>query len=245
MIVDSNRTSEREFKRTAAAWPSFLSDSLLASWKAWQKLPENEQADAARCAATYVADCRGRNASICSFGVYLSEKRWQGLPARESEGEAAQPLYVNAFSKVWTAVWLARCLAGPGRIIQVPTRFIQSIIDAGGERGERERLQHQARHGYRDVHLMADAATRGVGLTLRLEERAIEPHAESFVPVNAKSDLATEWRDAFERRGWPSLPDPGKHEWLYFPAGGPESGLAAFELAVRGENDAGRSEAAE
>lgn len=237
------RATERDFKRAAAAWPSYLTDSQPAAWKAWQALDEQARSDAVDRASAYIAACRRDGRNVCAFGVYLAERRWTGIPVPI---EAPAPKVAAPFGKVWTGRWIVTCLAGPRQLPQ-PTAFIARLIAEGGDVGERERLGHQSRHGFPACARMAEAAReRGFGCVITADEAWMESACESFEQVHVRSDRAADWRAEFERRGWPWLPDPGRHEWLYFPAGGPER-LDAFEVVVRRnrKDDDGRPEAAE
>ncbi len=239
---EDRRAVEKHFERAYRAWPTSIGDSRPVALEAWIALSPAEREEAEAEASRYVAATKAAGRShVCSHGVYLREKRWQGLPPREPEAEA--PKLATPFSRVWTGLWIARCLAGPGLV--PPARgYVATLIAEGGERGERERRAHQARYGFPAVNRMAEAAARGVGHTMRPDDRKLEALCEGFERMHAKSELAADWRAEFERRGWPWLPDPGGHDWFYFPAGGPVA-MEAFEQAVRGGNDAGRSEAAE
>jgi hypothetical protein len=138
---------------------------------------------------------------------------------------------------------MADLVRGPGSIPPAHG-FVATLIAQGGEQGERERLAHQARHGWPRLKRMDEAAASRRGWTVHPDEMALERVAEAFEQVRVGSDRWSAWQAQFEARGWPWLPDPGRQEWVYFPAGGPER-LSEFEAAIRGEDDAGGREAAE
>ncbi len=107
--------------------------------------------------------------------------------------------------------------------------------------------ERQAEYGWPAVKAMHGAAQFGRPVTVAT---ALRPLAELMDKVLVGSELWEAWRLEHRLRGWPWLPDPGKHQWVYFPAGGPGA-LSRFEAALRGEvpesgrDDAAGSEAAE
>lgn len=226
-------------------WPQFDGMPKEPALKIWITLPADERATARRRFLPWLELLRKQGKSrVPSPSTYLRERLWQAAPDPADLPPA--PKMAAPFGKVWTGRWISICLAGPGSLPS-PSRFIASLIAQGGEAGERERLAHQARYGFPAVARMAEAARdRGSGCVIRADEAWLEAACAGFEQVHARSDLAAEWRTAFEQRGWPWLPDPGGHEWFYFPAGGPEA-LGAFEQAIRGHgtDDGARSEAAE
>jgi len=145
---------------------------------------------------------------------------------------------------MWGAIRMADLARGPG-LLPAPRGFVAQLIEQGGEMGERERLRHQATHGWPKVRRMDEAAANWRGWTVAPSDAALESLAEGFEQVRVGGDFWKAWQALFESSGWPWLPDPGRQEWVYFPAGGPER-LSEFEAAIRGnEDDAGGREAAE
>jgi hypothetical protein len=95
---------ERAFRRAFAAWPTFVSDSEPAARAAWGKLSAVERAAAIDRQDDYVAAAgkAGGRKTLCSYGVYLAEKRWEKLPEKQAKpfNEFAPP-----FGPVW-GVWI-------------------------------------------------------------------------------------------------------------------------------------------
>lgn len=96
---------ERAFRRAFAAWPTYVADSEPAARAAWNRLSPEDRLVAVDRQADYVeaAGKAGGRKTICAFGVYLAEKRWEKLPAR-----VAQPFneYAPPFGPVWGGwVW--------------------------------------------------------------------------------------------------------------------------------------------
>ena len=102
----NSREMERLFRRTWSSWPTFLTDSHGAAWKAWQGLTQEERNEAAERSGDYVNAVRDAGGSVCTFGVYLAEKRWKGLPRQEVPFDE----FATPFSKAWCAWILAHLL---------------------------------------------------------------------------------------------------------------------------------------
>ncbi|WP_099866052.1 helix-turn-helix domain-containing protein [Pararhizobium haloflavum] len=238
---ENPKAVEREFRRAFPQWPTYVGDSEPAARAAWFALTAGERAEAVARIGDYVnaAKAGGRKA-VCSFGVYLGERRWEKLPAREAEAPATHASEAP-FGKGWGAMRFAELLREPGPM-PAPTRFIQQIIDAGGEQGEREKLAHLARHGWPTVNRMhANAAERrGYSVPVHLL-----PLGAPFRQVKVGGELWEAWRRAHERRGWPFLPDPGQQEFVWMPEGeDPEAAIKRFMDAL-GALGGGEAEAAE
>lgn len=202
--------------------------------------------------AGYVWACEGRPAALVERVVrdFLSGKVKRSpslrsklptseefaaqLDVRASEGQRGAVVAFTPttsappFGPVWTAKLLSILLSGPEKAISKPSAFIAGMIAKGGEIGERYRLQHQANSGFPKARDMLARAEFGQGF--RAEE-AFEALAETMEPVPVTGEVFAAWRDDFERRGWPWLPDTGKQRVVYFPKGGP-SGLDAVGAAL-------------
>jgi hypothetical protein len=206
--TEDREVGERAFRRAFAAWPTYLDDSEPAARLAWGRLTQAERASAIERQADYVASAgkAGGRKTLCSFGKYLGEKRWERLPPPETRPAAVDD-YAPPFGPVWGAFIVGSCILG--NLDPVDVLFRRARLGQGHRFGERW-------HALKSL---------------------MEP-----VPVGTAGFEA--WRHAFERQGWPWLPDPGDQPVVYFPAGGPER-LSEFEAAIRGEDDAGGREAAE
>lgn len=202
--------------------------------------------------AGYVWACEGRPAALVERVVkdFLSGKVKRSpslrsklptseefaaqLDTRASEGARGAVLEFTPrtsappFGPVWIAKLLSVLLAGPEKAISKPSSFIASMIAQGGEIGHRYRLQYQANNGFPKAREMLGRAEYGQGV--RVEE-AFEPLVEAMEPVPVTGEVFAAWRDDFERRGWPWLPDTGKQRVVYFPKGGP-AGLDAVGAAL-------------
>jgi len=225
---------ERAFEKAFREWPSSISDSRPAALKAWLALQPEEREKAAGHAARYLDAAKGVGRRIpCSFGVYLSEKRWEGLPppAEAKPATADAP----AFGPVWAAVRMRALLTQePVEPPTPPSSFIARLIAQDDAAGRAERLRRQANYGWPVVNRLHEAAANRKGFLVTVGSQA-ERLGPLMEPVPVGSAVWEAWRDEHEKRGWPWVPDPGSMRVVYFPAGGPE-GLEAFELALRGEN---------
>lgn len=228
-------------------WPQFDGMPKEPAMAIWRTLPAEERASARRRFLPWLELLRKqRKAHIPAPSTYLKEKLW--LAVADPADAPPPPLVAAPFGKLWMALRLAHLLAGAGPLPR-PSGFIASLIEQGGEAGERERLAHQARFGWPAVKRMDELAAHRTGWTVRPDDPQVDGMIEGFAGVRRSDPAFGAWQALHERRGWPWLPDPGGHEWFYFPAGGPD-GLDAFETAVkgeggRGEDNGGGQEAAE
>lgn len=207
---EEEKAIERWLKKTHPAWPSYISDSGPKALAEARKLTDEERDSAADRMADYVASAKvGGRTVICTFAVYLAEKRWEKLPAKAKAPVVADD-YAPPFGPVWMAWVVWHALRGPTNpaASAFADKWPQLAFLYGNARHGRGHRFSEKFHALKDVMIA--------------------------VPVDTSQ--WNEWRDCFQRRGWPWLPDPGRV--AYFPAGGPE-GLDAFEQAVRGKNDDG------
>lgn len=231
---ESRKSVERSFKRGFHAWPTAISDSEPEAFRVWLSLTPEERQAAVDEAPRYVeaAKATGRKL-VCSYAVYLRERRWEKLPAKaavEQSGSAqAAPL-----GKMWGARVYELLLNGPTRVVGL-TQIEKGLVDSG--RYSEEYLLHdkQAKQGFPAVNELFERAAGGRGALVPARLQAIK---DLLVQVRIGGDEWKAWADFHSQQGWPWFPDPGNAEWAYFPAGGPD-GLNGFEIALRGlgEND--------
>lgn len=109
---EDQKTVERWLKRTHSTWPSYVSDSVPKALAAALTLTPEERETAAERMADYVASAKvGGRTVICTFGVYLSEKRWEKLPPPAVKPEAP-PDYAPPFGPVWGAFIVGTLVIG-------------------------------------------------------------------------------------------------------------------------------------
>ncbi len=231
---ESRKSVERSFKRGFHGWPTAISDSEPEAFRVWLSLTPGERQAAVDEAPRYVeaAKATGRKL-VCSYAVYLRERRWEKLPAKvavEQSGYAqAAPL-----GKMWGARVYELLLNGPTRVVGL-TQIEKGLVDSG--RYSEEYLLHdkQAKQGFPAVNELFERAAGGRGALVPARLQAIK---DLLVQVRIGGDEWKAWADFHSQQGWPWFPDPGNAEWAYFPAGGPD-GLNGFEIALRGlgEND--------
>ena len=222
----------REVRRVHRDWPTFLSDSIPAVEKAALVLPDEDRAKGLMMASAFISCCRERKNGVCSFGVYLKEKRWEklseiGIEVRET-AVAHKP-----FSKAWMALWFSELLK-PLSMDQWPLPTIyqrREMRDADKARViERERRQ---RYGWPKANSMRDRP-REMVVPVDLAKLS-----DSFVKLHRENDAPTvaAWKVLHDHMGWPWLPLP-LHEWLYFPDGEPAVAMAELRAKLSGEADA-------
>lgn len=240
---DVQKSVERAFEKAFRDWPSSIGDSRPAALKAWLALSPAERETGAAEAARYLDAVRAVGRKIpCAFGVYLAEKRWEGLPAKQEE--PAQPVPAPPFGPVWSAVRMKMLLQPPHPSPAPASRFIADLVAQNDAAGRAERLKRQAIYGWPGVNALHEGALNRRGISVVAGSPA-ERLAALMEPVPVDSPIFEAWKAEHERRGWPWLPDPGAMPVVYLPAGGPE-GLEGFEAALRGNNhDGAGQEAAE
>ncbi|AZO04573.1 MULTISPECIES: helix-turn-helix domain-containing protein [unclassified Mesorhizobium] len=214
---EEEKAIERWLKKAHPNWPSYISDSGPKALAEARKLTEAEREVAADRMGDYVASAKvGGRTVICTFAVYLAEKRWEKLPPKAAPAVEADD-YAPPFGPVWMAFVLGHMLDGPTN--PDATAFAE-----------------------RWPYLFKLFGLARAGRGYRFGERC---HAlkGQMVAVPVDMPLWNDWKACFQQRGWPWLPDPGRV--AYFPVGGPD-GLEAFEKAWRGKQDDGdRHQAAE
>lgn len=224
-------------------WPGFDGMPKEPAMKIWRTLDAEERATARRRFLPWLTLLKAqRKSHVPAPSTYLTEKLWQAVP--DPADAPPLPLLAPPFGKAWGARRMAVLLAGSAAL--PPAKgFSAQLIEQGGEMGKREELSRQANHGFPEVNWMHQLAADGKGTTLRPDVEPGEAVLALMAAYRVGSEEYLAWKALHDERGWPWLPDPGRQEWVYFPAGGP-AGLEAFEQAVRGKNDdAGGREAAE
>ncbi len=107
---EEGKQVERWLKRTHPAWPSYVSDSVPKALSAALALTDEERETAASRMADYVASAKvGGRTVICTFAVYLTEKRWEKLPPPAVKADAPSD-YAPPFGPVWGSFVAAKWL---------------------------------------------------------------------------------------------------------------------------------------
>lgn len=108
---EDRKIIERWLKRVHPTWPSYVSDSGPKAFAAALTLSEAERETAATRMADYVAAAKvGGRTVLCTFAVYLAEKRWEKLPP---PAEIPFDEFATPFSKAWGAWIIAHLLTAP------------------------------------------------------------------------------------------------------------------------------------
>ncbi|WP_024899505.1 helix-turn-helix domain-containing protein [Brucella rhizosphaerae] len=231
---ENRKAIERAFKKAFHVWPTAVTDSEPDAFRVWNTLSPEDRIAASDGAARYVdaAKAIGRKV-VCSYAVYLREKRWEKLPAKapvEQSGSVPAP----QLGKIWGARVYELLLNGPTQAVSL-NAFERDLADSGRFTAEALLREKQARQGFPAVNELFERASNRRGALVPARLQAIK---DLLVQVRIGGDEWTAWEAFHVERGWPWLPDTGNAEWAYFPAGGPE-GLNGFEIALRGlgEND--------
>ncbi|KWV42116.1 hypothetical protein AS026_21135 [Rhizobium altiplani] len=232
-VIEDRRKVDRDFKLWYRHWPTSLSDSEPAARKAWDALSADERASCIQRTPAFINAVKAIKGKFTFSSVYLSSKAWEKLD--DPKSEVALPAVHNPFSRAWMAGLLAELLKAPSQNMPVPTTFQQQQLRAGGDAAEAVRRDRLQKYGWPRVNTMFTQAYDRKGVTVRPDLAAL---SEAFGRVDTA--LLQRWQAAFERRGWPWLPNTG-HEWFFFPAGEPEQAITDFNDAIareRGNDDA-------
>lgn len=257
----------REMRRVHREWPRFLTDSPAKAEQAALSLTDEERTEAYRLAPAYVAACKAaKGNSICSFAIYLKEKRWLRIEGQESDKPVtASRVAAAPFGAVWGGMRVWLLLQGAKRI-ELPDDVEQATIaayealarsaPAGAQRYLTRKGLTLGASGeiifpsnFRECEMRRRVIAEGYPEVNRLYEAAsrfeklvVEGRYQALAPlcepVTPNSGVYAEWRDEFVSRDWPWHPSPGRQPVVYFPIGGP-GGLEAFRRAAQTAVDGG------
>lgn len=221
---EERKATERSFKKAFSSWPTFLSDSEPDASRAWLNLSIEERQLAYEETGRYVEAARltGRK-HICSFAVYLREKRWEKLPARPAAAslvgiDGAEQMKAPPFGKLWFARVYEQLLAGSTQIGNLD-KYERQLVEDGKFTAQHLLMEKQAKQGFPQVN---DLFERASGARGALVPAWLQPVAERMVPVQVGSDVWCEWIAEHTKRGWP-WPDVGRMEYVHLPSGGPDA----------------------
>ena len=240
--LEDRKKIEAAYWRMIRVWPGLHGMPKDTGLKAFMALTPEERDMAERRFPAWLEALKAQKKDhVHQPSTYFGKKLFADI-ADPTEAPPP-PSEAPPLGKLWGAVRMRVLLAGAGPV-PAARGFVAQLISQGGETGERERLAHISRYGFPVVNRMHDLAASGRSTMVRAGDEPPEEALALMVPCRVGSAAWLEWKDFHEAQGWPWLPDPGRQEWVYFPAGGP-GGLGAFEQAVRGNHDAGGREAAE
>ncbi|MCX2696378.1 helix-turn-helix domain-containing protein [Ochrobactrum chromiisoli] len=229
---ENRKSIERAFKKAFHAWPTAVTDSEPDAFRIWNTLTAEERLAASEDASRYVeaAKATGRKV-VCSYAVYLREKRWEKLPVKAATAQSpdSQSAPAAPLGKIWGARVYELLLAGPSRSVSL-NDIERSVAESGRFTEDELLLEKQARQGFPSVNELFERASNRRGALVPSRLQAIK---DLLVQVRIGGDEWTAWEVFHKQRGWPWLLNTGTAEWAYFPAGGPD-GLNGFEIALRG-----------
>lgn len=110
--AEDGKQVERWLKRVHPRWPTYVTDSAPKALAAAMTLSAAERDEAVARLDDYLAHAKvGGRTVVCTFGVYLSERRWEKLPP-----PTAQPFneFASPFSKAWGAWIVAHLMTAEG-----------------------------------------------------------------------------------------------------------------------------------
>lgn len=218
--VEDRKKVQEAFKRFGPTWPTWVSDSTATALKAWMALPPGERERAAELAPAYLAaeKASGRT-KTCALAVYLTERRWEKLPAGTGTASAAKPV-LKPYGKAWMAhrMWLLENMP--------PHEWKPAPMLARWAAEGREDLvagpRRRARH--RSVADLDDDANQNRGAMLR--EGTAAPDAEHYARIAKGSPEWLAWEAWHHARDWPWIDPPEHVVWVYVPAQWPEGAIA-------------------
>ncbi len=223
------KANEKAFKKAFSSWPTWLTDSEPGAYRAWNSLSIDERQLACEEIGRYVEAARATGRKhICSFAVYLSEKRWEKLPA-PAQVAANAPAQAAPFGKMWAARVYELLLAGATHVGQL-TALEQRMVEAGTFSVEHLLAEKQSKFGFPAVN---DLFERAAGRRGALVPAYLQAMAERMVAVKVGGDLWQAWVATHAVRGWPWLPNTGTMEYVYLPEGGPDA-LEKLQALLRG-----------
>lgn len=235
-----NRKSlDAAFDRAWRDWPAVTAGSRPEALAAWYDLSDDERVVARASVLRWLAAWKAEGRTyVPSFSRYLIEKRWVGLPDPSSEPEP--PAVIEG--KPWGPHWAGLChreflLVQPVPAPPPPSAFLRALLAEDSDAGHAERMRRQAEFGWPKVKRWHEAASNRRSIPVAGEDAWLADLTEFVLTT---SPVFEAWRQEYERRGWPWIPDPGGMRGAYFPAGGPER-LGEFEAMINRQ----KAEAAE
>jgi len=205
------------FRRIHADWPTRITDSEPEALRAWHGLTVDQQTAAIAAIEPYVAASKAAGRKlVCSFAVYLREKRWERLPPAPEVTSAPAQVddYAAPFGPVWGAWVLGQVLAGP----EVPGVAFDPL------------KPWEVRKAWPKLARILGEAACGRGWRFGARWHGLAAQME---PVPVGGGRWAEWQAIWAAQGWPILPDTGAQRVVYLPRGeSAEAALAAFAEAI-------------
>lgn len=240
---EDRKKIEAAYWRMIRVWPKLNGLPKDTGLKAFMALSSEDRDTAARRFPNWLAALKAQGKDhVHQPSTYFAKRLFDDIP--DPQDAPPEPVLAKPFGKPFGAFRMAKLLQGREMGASIPglTATERRLVDEGAADESALWAEKVRRYGFPTVNRLHDAAAEGRSVTLSPEWRE---HGELTERVKVGSDLWCAWEAEHARRGWPWWPDPGKQDWVYFPAGGPV-GLGAFEAAIRGNgNDGDRREAAE
>lgn len=159
---------------------------------------------------------RGKRSTLPTSDEFGSQVRDEDK-ALKVRGPDGTKTHAPPFGPLWSAKVYQLLGLGPDDPMPLASKFIQSVIDAGGEKAEAYRLHHQSMAGFATVNTMFDLASSGKGWSVEVALEAMTMHLE---PVPVSGEVFKDWRAIHADRGWPWFPWTGNQRVVYLPRDG-------------------------
>lgn len=256
-------------RKGSRKWPNALASSTEWATLQFSKLTPEHRRLAEERRDLYLEACpkdRDGNPKCVALGVYIKDLKFLDV---EEAAAAPKPVMAAPFGKAFMARRFRQLLKGyanPGAsqvTRQTRLDFFAGLIKARGRDKAEDHMrklgheigddgalmfpddfearmlaQHRMDNGWPGVNRLHDAARNAERVSVGAADEAF---GEQFRPVKVGGDVWAAWERLHAARGWPWLPDPGRQEWVYFPAM-PEGGeldeaVAAAIETFRGKVD--------
>ncbi|TCT42766.1 hypothetical protein EDC90_100467 [Martelella mediterranea] len=226
--AEDRKAVRRAFLKFYRQWPTYGEDSDERAFAEWQALTAEERDAATSMLSGFLTfeAMHGRQVKFAA-STYLKDRRWQGVP--EGLSSAYGPVNAATYGKAWMAERFAR-LGAPCARLPSLTRFQEWEIRQGHVDRNALWLERKRKMGWPHVNAMHEQAVVQPAKGARVSPE-IALLGSAFEAVRVGSDEWEAWKHEHAERGWPWLPDTGRHEWVYFPrldGGKPSDALSAF-----------------
>lgn len=208
---ENPKALERRFRKWWSTWPSYATDTEMTTRRAWLSLTAEQRRQCEERTPAYLASVKSIGRSFSKAGAtYLAERAWERIGTAPSVSVNGPQVH-KAFSRAWQGLRLATLLGKEQPLPRMPA-FIETLVKAGGEKGETERRLWRMRYAWPKVTEM-HSGFKPVQVSPDLVLAS-----ESFKAYSTIRDapIIALWKRLHERMGWP-WPEMGSAEWICFP----------------------------
>lgn len=226
---EDRKKAEAAYWRMVRVWPKLSGMPKDGGIKAFLAMSPEDRDTAERRFAGWLDLLKAQGKDhVPAPSTYFGKRLFDDVPEPAERGP--EPVTAKPFGKAFGAFRMAKLVAGrePDAPIPALTETMRRMVEQGVADETALMREQVRRYGFRAVNRLHAAAAEGRCVTLAPCWHELGELTEA---VRVGSALWDEWKAFHEAKGWPWLPDVGRVEWVYFPAGGP-AGLSAFEHAV-------------